>query len=292
MPLKKNTAVKSGEGGAGHLYVVATPIGNLEDLTFRAVKVLENSDRIAAEDTRHTGKLLEYYQIKTPLVSYHEHNEIKRAAEFIEKMKDGADIALVTDAGTPSVSDPGYRLVKAAADAGIKVIPVPGVSAAITALSVAGLPTDAFVFIGFAARKKGKRQEQLKNLALEKRTLIFYESPKRIIQFTEELMGVMGDRRAVLAREMTKLHEEFVRGNLSEIKACLEKREVVKGECTLVVEGAREEGVSMDLVLREIRDGLKKSGVRPSSLARELAAKFKMPKRKIYEEVLKMSGGE
>lgn len=290
MPLKQNTAGKSCDEGCGHLYVVATPIGNLEDITFRAVRVLSESDCIAAEDTRHTARLLEHYKIKTPLVSYHEHNEVKRAAEFIERMKGGTDIALVTDAGTPSVSDPGYRLVKAAAEAGIRIVPIPGVSAAITALSAAGLATDAFVFIGFAARKSARRREQLNVLSAEKRTLIFYESPRRIVGFLDDVAAAMGDRQAVLAREMTKIHEEFLRGTLSEVKAELESRSSVKGECTLVVEGASEEQVSMDTVLAEIKERLKESGVRTSSLAKELSVKFNVPKRCVYEEILNLSG--
>ena len=191
----------------GELYVVTTPIGNMEDITIRALKTLAQVDLVAAEDTRHTGKLLEHHGIKNNLISYHEHNEKARTPVLIHRLKAGSSIALVTNAGTPTVSDPGYRLVKEAIANDTRVIPIPGVSAVITAVSAAGLPTDAFVFAGFPARKKSKRLEQLKALAHDNKTLIFYESPGRILSLMEEIMSVMGNRYCVLCREMTKLHE-------------------------------------------------------------------------------------
>jgi len=220
------------------LYVVTTPIGNMADITLRALKVLAEVDLVAAEDTRHTRRLLAHHQIDKPLVSYHEHNEIERTATLIQQLEAGAAIALVSDAGTPTVSDPGYRLVQAAAERGLPIFPVPGVSAAITALSVSGLPTDQFTFVGFPSRKKNRRAEQLADLACLSHTLIFYQSPQRLLAFLDELVETLGDRPAVLGREMTKLHEEFIRGTLSDIIRALDRKETIKGECTLLVAGA------------------------------------------------------
>ena len=201
----------------GVLYVVATPIGNREDITLRALDILREVNLIAAEDTRKSGNFLTHYQIKNRLISFHEHNEKKRTPELIGKLLDGTTIALVSNAGTPSVSDPGYRLIEAAIANKITVTPIPGVTAATAAMSVSGLPTDSFVFIGFAPKKKGKRLKFLTELSAEPRPLIFYESPKRILSLMEEIISCMGDRNAMLAREMTKLHEEFVRGTVSQI---------------------------------------------------------------------------
>jgi 16S rRNA (cytidine1402-2'-O)-methyltransferase len=225
--------------------VVATPIGNREDITVRALNTLREVDLIAAEDTRKTGNFLSHHKIKNRLISYHEHNENKRTPQIINKLLDGSSIALVSNAGTPSVSDPGYRLIAAAIENNIKVIPIPGVSAATAAMSVSGLPTDSFVFIGFPPKKKGKRLKFLAELAVEPRPLIFYESPKRILTLLEEIISCMGDRPAMLAREMTKLHEEFIRGSVSKILMTMKKQTKVKGECTLIVAG-REEKEEID----------------------------------------------
>ena len=201
----------------GTLYVVATPIGNMDDITLRAITILRQVDLVAAEDTRHTGKLMKYHNIKCHLISYHEHNEKERTPLLIERIESGSSIALVSNAGTPTVSDPGYMLLQSALEKGIRVIPIPGVSAGVTALSISGLPTDSFIFIGFPAKKKAKRLKQLREFADEKRTLIFYVSPGGMLAFMEEIADVMGDRYGVLCREMTKLHEEFLRGRLSEL---------------------------------------------------------------------------
>ena len=213
----------------GTLYVVATPIGHLEDITLRALNVLRAVDLIAAEDTRHTRRLLAVHGIQKRLVSYHEHNERQRTAELIAKLNQGFHLALVSNAGTPAVSDPGFRLVAAAVDQGLTIVPVPGASAAIAALSVSGLPSDTFTFVGFPARRKAKRTQQLRQLAELPHTLIFYQSPKRLLAFLEELRAVCGDRRAVLGREMSKMFEEFLRGRLSEISTALGRREEIKG---------------------------------------------------------------
>lgn len=288
MPLNLNLDNSKNLVQPGVLYVVATPIGNLEDVTIRSIKVLLNVDVIAAEDTRTTGKLLSHYNISTRLVSYHEHNEQSRAQDLINRLKSGEAVALVSDAGTPSVSDPGFRLVKAASEAGLTVVPVPGVSAVITALCATGLPTDAFVFAGFPPRKKGRRLEFIKSLSEEKRTVIFYESPKRIVKFIGEIMETFGQRQAVLGREMTKLHEEFIRGDLSEIISVLETRINVKGECTLVVSGKEKKQVLIESITDEICERLKEPGVRPSGLAKELAGKYSIQKSKVYDKIQKL----
>ena len=273
----------------GKLYVVATPIGNKDDITLRALRVLGEVDFVAAEDTRHTGRFLAHHKIKSRLISYHEHNEAERTPDLLKKLMDGSSIAVVSNAGTPSVSDPGYRLVKAAIDSGIMIIPIPGVSAAVTALSAAGLPIDSFVFMGFPARKKGKRLKQLSGLANENKTIVFYESPRRILNFIEEIIIIMGDRYGVLSREMTKLHEEFVRGNLSEILSNMQQRPDVKGECTLLVMGREgDEDVSMETIRSEIKKEFKVMERRPSDIAKEIAKKYKLSKNKVYKETLKI----
>ncbi len=273
----------------GKLYVVATPIGNKDDITLRALRVFGEVDFVAAEDTRHTGRLLAHHKIKSRFISYHEHNEAERTPDLLKKLMDGSSIAVVSNAGTPSVSDPGYRLVKAAIDSGIMVIPIPGVSAAITALSAAGLPIDSFVFMGFPARKKGKRLKQLSGLANQNKTIVFYESPRRILNLIEEIIIIMGDRYGVLSREMTKLHEEFLRGNLSEILSNMQQRPNVKGECTLLVMGREgDEDVSMETIRSKIKKEFKVLERRPSDIAKEIAKKYKLPKNKVYKEVLKI----
>jgi len=279
----KNTSIKE------RLYVVATPIGNMDDITLRALNVLDQVDLIAAEDTRHTGKLLKYHNIKNHLISYHEHNENERTPDLINRLKTGTSVALVSNAGTPSVSDPGYRLVKEAVINNIRVIPIPGVSAAIAALSVSGLPTDSFVFIGFPAKKKAKRLKQLKDLAAESKTMVFYESPKRILTFLKEIISVMGDRYGVLSREMTKLHEEFIRGSLSEILSSLNARPAIKGECTFLLTGCeKNKEVSIKTVGTEIIKALEKKQSKLSELSKIIAQKYGLPKNKVYDEALRL----
>ena len=272
----------------GTLYLVATPIGNLEDITLRALRVLGSVDLIAAEDTRHTGQLLSHFNISTPLISFHEHNETGRSVQLIEKMKNGASIALVSDAGTPLVSDPGYKLISLAVEKGVQIVPIPGVSAAITALIASGLPTDTFVFIGFTARKKNRQREQIAELKNDKRTLIFYESPRRVIPLLETLREILGERDVVLARELTKVYEEFVRGRLSVVIESLSQRSQVKGECTLVVSGTEPAPPDMALVREEIRKRLEDDNVSPSFLSRELSEKYSFRKRIVYEEILRI----
>ena len=273
----------------GVLYVVATPIGNREDITLRALNILRDVDLIAAEDTRKTGNLLAHYQIKNRLISFHEHNEKKRTPEIIGKLLDAISIALVSNAGTPSISDPGYRLIEAAIANKITVSPIPGVSAATAAMSVSALPTDSFVFIGFLPRKKAKRQQFLNELAVEPRPVIFYESPKRILTLLEEIISCMGDRPAVLAREMTKLHEEFIRGSVSEILKTLKSRAEIKGECTLLIAGFEgKEELNSEIITTEIKAALDKHQEGLSEITKSIAQKYGLSKNKVYAMALKV----
>ena len=219
----------------GRLYVVSTPIGNLEDITYRAVRLLGEVAWIACEDTRHTRRLLDHYGIRTPMVSYHEHNENERTAELIGQLEAGVNGALVSDAGTPLVSDPGYRLVRAAAAAGVVVEAVPGASAVLAALVASGLATDQFHFAGFLPPKQGARTRMLESLRDEAATVIYYEAPHRILETLEDMTSVLGGREVVVARELTKMHEEILRGSAAEIRAQLAAREVVKGEFVVLV---------------------------------------------------------
>jgi len=273
---------------AGCLFVVATPIGNLEDMTLRAIKVLNEVDLIAAEDTRHTRRLLNAHGIQTQMTAYHEHNEKLKTAELIAKLTRGTRMALVTDAGTPAISDPGYRLVKAATHNDIPVVPIPGVSAPIAALSAAGLTTDAFTFVGFPSRKKAKRIAQLKQLAKLPHTVVYYQSPRRMIPFLKELHTVCGDRPAVLARELTKIHEEFIRGPISTIIAGLQNRQEVKGECTLLVCGAPPTDPTPQEIEAVIASALENTEQSLSSLAKNLARQLGISRKEIYDKALKL----
>jgi 16S rRNA (cytidine1402-2'-O)-methyltransferase len=223
---------------SGTLYLVSTPIGNLEDLSLRAKRLLAEADLIAAEDTRHTQQLLARYEIHTPLTSYHDHNKEEKTPVLIERLRQGQTIALVSDAGTPTISDPGYYLITGCIAAGIPVSPVPGPTAPLAALAASGLPTDAFLFAGFLPRKPGARQKRLEALAPLRETLLLFESPHRLLRLLEELQLRLGDRRVAVCRELTKLHEEILRGRLSEVVERF-KGKIVKGEITIVVEGNR-----------------------------------------------------
>jgi 16S rRNA (cytidine1402-2'-O)-methyltransferase len=218
------------------LYLVATPIGNLEDITFRAVRVLKEVDRIACEDTRQTQKLLNHYGITTRTISYHEHNEMTRSAELVKDMQEGASVALVTDAGMPGISDPGYRLISLAIRHHLPVVPIPGASAFLAALVASGLPTDSFRFSGFLPAKRGERRAALEAIRTSPRTQVFYEAPHRIVEALADVVEVLGpDRHVVIAREVTKLHEEFLRGRAGEVVVTLKARDGVKGEITLLI---------------------------------------------------------
>jgi len=287
--MRSNSLTNRSTEANGTLYVLATPIGNLQDITLRALDVLLSVDFIAAEDTRHTGRLLKGRNPKGRFISYHEHNEEKRTPLLLEKLEAGFSVAVVSNAGTPSISDPGFRLVESAVARNIPVSPVPGASAAIAALSVSGLPTDSFVFIGFLPRKKGRRTDQLTSLRDMPRTMIFYESPKRISRLLDDLLTVMGDRSAVLGREMTKLHEEFLRGRLSELIALLEDRQDIKGECTLVVSGSPPDTSEATTVLYEkLTNRLKQKKVILSELVREVVRETGLPRKIVYGAALEI----
>ena len=219
---------------AGCLYLVATPIGNLEDITLRALRILREASKIACEDTRHTRKLLAHYEIHATLVSYHDHNEMALAPKLAAEIAAGATIALVTDAGTPSISDPGHRLVVACLEMGLAVVPVPGPSAAIAAVTGSGLPADAFTFVGFLPSRSGERRKALGDLANEPRSLVFYEAPHRLIESLADAREMLGNRRAAVARELTKMYEEFLRGTLDELLAQLREKPP-RGEITVVI---------------------------------------------------------
>ncbi|MDQ2975932.1 MAG: 16S rRNA (cytidine(1402)-2'-O)-methyltransferase [Acidobacteriota bacterium] len=221
---------------AGTLYLVSTPIGNLEDITHRAVRLLGEVDVIACEDTRHTRKLLNHYGISTKTISYHEHNERERAAELLKLIESGADVAIVTDAGTPGISDPGFRLTRLAVDNGVRVVPVPGASALITALVASGMPTDEFFFGGFLPARSGARRTRLSELGSVPATLVFYEAPHRIAASLKDAHEVLGEREAVVARELTKMHEEIVCGRLSELAARFDSAESARGEIVLIID--------------------------------------------------------
>ncbi len=289
MPSTSSTDSRMGSPPPGTLYVVGTPIGHLEDITLRALSVLGAVDLIAAEDTRTTGRMLARHGIATPRTSYHEHNETRRTPELLQRLKGGASIALVSNAGTPGISDPGYRLVAAAAEAGLRVVPIPGPSAAAAALSVSGLPTDAFLFLGFLSKKAGKRRSQIDALASDGRTVILYESPRRIRPLIAELRAVLGDRRAVLAREMTKVFEEFLRGRLSAIEAALADRDEIKGECTLILAGPEDPCLEpREELPQAIRRALAAGGGSLSELARELARRYGLPRQTVYAEAMRI----
>ena len=276
---------------AGVLYIVATPIGNLEDITLRALRILKEVDFIAAEDTRHSRVLLDHYAIRTPLVSYHEHNEKSQAPRLVERIKNGESLALVSDAGTPAISDPGYRLVAEALRAGILVTPIPGAAAVISALSASGLPTDRFVFEGFLPAKKGERERRLESLCKESRTLVFYEAPHRLKDSLAEMRRILGNRDIAVARELTKIHEEFLRGTIDQVAETLAHREV-KGEVTIIVHGAQENAqISSEELAREIRSMLG-DGLSVRAISEELAEHHHIPRREIYRLALRLKAAE
>ncbi|PWU10266.1 MAG: 16S rRNA (cytidine(1402)-2'-O)-methyltransferase [Terriglobia bacterium] len=275
---------------AGRLYVVATPIGNLEDITYRAVRVLGEVDLIACEDTRQTRKLLDRYGIRKPVISYHEHNEADRTAELASRLGAGAVVALVSDAGVPLVSDPGYRLVKAAVEMGIPVLPLPGPSAALAALAASGLPTDAFHFGGFLPVKPGQRARVLEELADEQATLIFYEAPHRILETLEAVGQVLGPRQVVIARELTKVHEEFLRGTPEQLRAELEMRGAIKGEITLLI-GKATAAKPDDTPIDEAVDMLIREGAARMDAIKQVARRRGLSKREVYDRLLKQVKG-
>jgi 16S rRNA (cytidine1402-2'-O)-methyltransferase len=272
----------------GILYLVGTPIGNLEDMTMRAIATLQKVDLIAAEDTRHTGRLLQHFQITTPQISYHDHNSQTRTPELITKLQAGQAIALVSDAGMPAISDPGYELVQACVQAQIQVIPIPGVTAAIAAICASGLESQRFVFEGFLPIDNQARQTRLNALQLETRTAILYEAPHRLLRTLKDLVTALEPSRQIaIARELTKLHEEFWRGSLEDAIACFSDR-APKGEFTLVLAGASEPTTPIwtdEKLLSELQS-LVAEGVSRSDASRQLAELTNLPRRQIYQLAL------
>ena len=269
---------------AGRLFVVGTPIGNLEDITFRALRTLREADLIACEDTRRTQQLLNHYEIKTPTISYHEHNEMTRAPELVLQLEEGTHIALVSDAGMPVISDPGYRLVSLAVRHGIPVIPVPGASAFVAALAAAGLPVDKFRFLGFLPSRKSARRKALQDLEGATKTLVFYEAPHRLLEFLEDVREILGDPPVVVAREVTKVYEEFLRGSASELLSKLKKKPV-KGEMTVLVApqmAANGRPAGNGSIAGELREIMSAQGLNEREALKAVARRRHIPKSEAY----------
>jgi 16S rRNA (cytidine1402-2'-O)-methyltransferase len=270
----------------GTLFIVATPIGNLQDISLRAIETLSGVDIIACEDTRHTKKLLNHLGIKKRLVSYHEHNEEGRSSELVDILNEGKSVAVVSDAGTPAINDPGFRVVKKAIENGIDIVSIPGPSALITALSASGLPTDSFFFAGFLPAKKGERQRRLAELASLPATLIFYEAPHRLAVSLGDCLVTLGDRNAVVARELTKLHEEFSRGKLSDLAAKF-RLQNPKGEIVLIVDrgGSESAAQASPKRLPERVSELESSGLDRKAALKQAAKEFNLSKSEAYRQM-------
>jgi 16S rRNA (cytidine1402-2'-O)-methyltransferase len=273
----------------GTLYLVATPIGNLQDITGRALEILKQVRLVAAEDTRQTRKLFDHYQIHTPLISYHEHNKLARLAEALAAL-DEADVALVSDAGTPALNDPGYELVKAALQAGYQVSPIPGPSAPLAALVASGLPTDAFLYLGYLPRKTSERRTLLGKIAGLPYTLVFLESPHRLLSALQDLQSVLGDRSIAVARELTKLHEEILRGSLSQALAHF-SAQPARGEITLVIEGKKAQVAWSEEGVRSSLEKLLAEGYSATQSAAEVADRSGWPRRTLYRMVMELKKG-
>ena len=283
-------------GGAvrpGTLYVVATPIGNLEDITLRALRILKEVDLIACEDTRHTAKLLQHYGISTPRESYHAHNETQKTPRLLAMLHEGRRIALVSDAGTPLVSDPGYRLVSECRMESIRVIAVPGASAAVAALSASGLATDTWLFAGYPPARTGARRDWLKELAPVQATLVFYEAPHRLLPSLKDMISILGPRRACLARELTKLHEEWVVGTLAEISNIMANRLRIQGEITVVVDrGTARESVSShpESIVAHLERVMATTSLSQKEALKQVARDRGIPRREAYLQLLAEKG--
>jgi len=269
----------------GTLYVVATPIGNLEDITYRAVRVLKEADLIACEDTRHTAKLLHHYGIDKPTISYHEHNEAARAEELVAKLVEGLNIAQVSDAGMPGISDPGYRVISLAIERGVKVVPIPGASALVAALAASGLPTDSFQFLGFLPAKSGQRRTLLETLRDAEYTTVVYEAPHRIAETMKDIVELLGAERPVaLARELTKVHEEFIRGNAGEILQRVQEHEL-KGEMTVVIgKSVGQQGEAKELAQR-LEEIMREQKIDENAALKMVAKEQGISKSEAYREL-------
>lgn len=288
--LKKNKGTRNNlpAKGAGTLYVVATPIGNLEDITLRALRTLKEVDLIAAEDTRHTRKLLTHFGISTATISYYKEKERERAADIIKKLREGRNIALVSDAGTPGISDPGSILVQQALAEKIKVEPIPGPSSLTAALSVSGIADNSFIFLGFAPSRKKQRQDLLHSLSQEKRALIFFEAPHRLQSFLQDCLNILGDRNIFWCRELTKIHEELTRNSLRQLLADPSDRKI-KGESVLIITGAETEVKISDKRIEEILATYKKSGkLSLKDAVQKITSEHKLSRSKVYSQALKI----
>lgn len=269
----------------GTLYVVATPIGNLEDISFRAVRVLKEADLIACEDTRHTAKLLQHYEIEKPTVSYHEHNEAARAEELAAKLTAGLNVAQVSDAGMPGISDPGYRVIKLAIERGVPVVPIPGASAVVAALAASGLPTDSFQFLGFLPAKSGQRRTMLETLRHAKHTTVVYEAPHRIAETMKDVVELLGaERPVVLARELTKVHEEFIRGSAAEILQRIQEHEL-KGEMTLLIGKGEEQQTAAKDIAQRLDEIMREQKLDENAALKALAKERGISKSEAYREL-------
>ncbi len=274
---------------AGTLYLVATPIGNLEDITLRALRILKEVDIIAAEDTRHTLKLLNHFEISKPLISYYKQNESTKSAIIVEKLKAGKNIAVVSDAGTPGISDPGEQVVKSAIEHGIEIVPIPGACAFVNALIGSGMSTREFCFLGFLSAIKKERKEKLEELKYETKTLIFYEAPHKLKNTLKDIFEIFGDRNIILAKELTKIHEKFLRGKISEI---LEKLEIIKGEFVIILEGNDESKKELELKqfnemsLEEQYKFYENQGFDKKEIIKKIAKNRNINKNEIYQYFL------
>ena len=280
----------------GTLYVVATPIGNLEDITLRALRILREVDLVACEDTRQTAKLLSHYQIEKPKISYHEHNEAQKAATLLSELQRGKQVALVSDAGTPCISDPGYRIVRNALENGIRVVPIPGPCSFIAALSASGRPTDSLVFFGFLPSRKRARCNALESLKNEQRTVIFFESPLRLVDTLADFVAILGERPMTVARELTKIYEEIFFGSTAEAHAHFSKKPV-KGEIVLMVEkGALTKAADVfpekSEIERKVTELTEWLGMSKNEALKELSAQYHVPKRALYKLLLNSTDGE
>ena len=273
---------------SGTLYLVATPIGNLADITHRALQILKDVDLIACEDTRHTHKLLQHYGITTKTVSYHEHNEQQRTPQLVDQLKQGSDIAVVSDAGTPSISDPGYRLVRAAIENGVAVVPVPGPSALISALIAAGLPTDEFFFAGFLPSRTNARRTRLSELRTVPGTLIFYEAPHRLATTLKDACEILGERDAVVTRELTKLHEEIKRGRLSELASYFEDGDKARGEIVLLIDRnvIADTTVKTESSIAALVDRFEEEGMDHRAALKKAARELGLSRAEAYRKLL------
>jgi 16S rRNA (cytidine1402-2'-O)-methyltransferase len=291
---KKKVKITPSDTGTGCLYVVSTPIGNLEDISLRALRVLKEADVIACEDTRQTAKLLSHFDIPKRMISYHEHNEITRAAEIVIELEQGAKVALVSDAGTPAISDPGYRLVGLCLRHGIQVVPVPGASALVAALAASGMPIEQFVFLGFLPSRPTERRRALRELLAEPRTVALYEAPHRLLDTLEDALEILGNRPAVIAREVTKVFEEFVRGHLEDLVATARKK-APRGEITLLIgpaDGHAQQGAEGDNprnavpLARHVEEIMKERGIDRKAALKQAARERGLTRREAYRQLL------